>query len=79
LFTPFRKIFDEIPPQDFKSEDINHAVVIVGWDNTKDAWLVRNSWGTGWGNDGYAWVKYRHNGIGFNSVWVSGLKTWTNN
>ncbi|MCP1380839.1 C1 family peptidase [Runella salmonicolor] len=73
------EVFDEIAPQDFKSEDVNHAVVIVGWDNNKGAWLVRNSWGTGWGNDGYAWVKYRHNGIGFNSVWVSGKKTWTNN
>ena len=35
-----------------------HCVSIVGWDDEKGAWLVRNSWGTGWGEKGYAWVKY---------------------
>jgi C1A family cysteine protease len=29
-----------------------HAVVCVGWD-TKGRWVVRNSWGTGWGQKGY--------------------------
>jgi C1A family cysteine protease len=49
---------------------INHAVVIVGWDDAKGAWRVRNSWGTGWGESGYAWVKYNHNGIGWDTVWA---------
>jgi cathepsin B len=32
-----------------------HAVVIVGWgeDNGKKYWLVRNTWGTDWGDNGY--------------------------
>jgi KDEL-tailed cysteine endopeptidase len=35
--------------------DVNHAVVAVGFGNAdgKDYWLVRNSWGTGWGEGGY--------------------------
>lgn len=37
--------------------DINHAVNVVGWgyDPTlgADYWLVRNSWGTSWGENGY--------------------------
>lgn len=49
---------------------INHAVVIVGWDDAKGAWRVRNSWGTGWGESGYAWVKYGHNAIGWDTVWA---------
>jgi len=49
---------------------INHAVVIVGWDDAKGAWRVRNSWGTGWGESGYAWVKYNHNAIGWDTVWA---------
>ena len=35
----------------------NHAVAIVGYGNDSasglDYWLVRNSWSTGWGDDGY--------------------------
>jgi len=36
----------------------NHAVVLCGWDDAKGAWRVKNSWGSGWGEDGYGWVKY---------------------
>ena len=35
----------------------NHAVAIVGYGTDEDSgleyWLVRNSWGTGWGDEGY--------------------------
>ena len=49
-----------------------HSVLIIGWDDNyprenfyKDsmpdhngAWLVRNSWGTNWGSEGYFWISY---------------------
>ncbi len=53
---------------------INHGVVIVGWDDSKGAWRIRNSWGTGWGDNGYMWIKYGANSIGYAAAWVRPVK-----
>jgi C1A family cysteine protease len=41
-----------------------HIVIIIGWDDAKGAWLIKNSFGTDWGEGGFAWVKYGSNRIG---------------
>ena len=28
---------------------INHAVLLVGYDDSTSSWLVKNQWGSGWG------------------------------
>ncbi len=35
-----------------------HAVSLVGFDDAKRAWLVRNSWGPHWGDNGFVWVSW---------------------
>ncbi len=40
------------------STDINHAVVLIGWDDVGEYWIIRNSWGLEWGDGGYGKIKY---------------------
>ena len=35
-----------------------HAVALVGFDNSKKVFIVRNSWGSGWGDKGYFYMPY---------------------
>lgn len=35
-----------------------HAMVLTGYDDSKKAFRVRNSWGTSWGDNGSIWVDY---------------------
>lgn len=56
----------------------NHAIMVVGWDDnyskenfstdiqpTNDgAWIVRNSWGSSWGDDGYFYISYEDTSLG---------------
>ena len=36
-----------------------HSMVVIGFDDGKEAFEVMNSWGPGWGNKGFIWIKYR--------------------
>ena len=40
------------------SGTLAHALVICGYDDSKNAYLVYNSWGTAWGDAGYSWIDY---------------------
>ncbi len=58
----------------------NHAITIVGWDDAfpasnfavtppgDGAFLVKNSWGSAWGQGGYLWVSYYDAIIGIGGV-----------
>ncbi len=50
-------------PQD--TTDAGHAIVLVGWDDDMQtvggtgAWIIKNSWGTGFGENGYFYIAYQ--------------------
>jgi len=35
---------------------LDHCVQLVGYDNAKNYWIVRNSWNTNWGDGGYIYI-----------------------
>lgn len=45
-----------------QSTVVNHAMVVVGY--TKDYWILKNWWGTKWGEDGYMKLKKNVNMCG---------------
>lgn len=49
---------------------VNHVVLLIGWDDRQQAWLVKNSWGEEWGEKGYGWIKYGSNNIGVFAAWI---------
>lgn len=72
-----------------KDEDVDggHAVMAVGFDDdkqitncnnkkikTKGAILIRNSWGTEWGDNGYGWLPYEYVLTGLATDWWSMTK-----
>jgi C1A family cysteine protease len=50
-----------------------HAVLLVGWDDTRGrhgCWKIKNSWRPDWGEQGFAWIEYDCNHIGMAASWV---------
>jgi len=51
-----------------------HAVKAIGWgvSNGTPYWIISNSWGTSWGNQGFFWIKRGNNECGIESNVIAG-------
>lgn len=49
--------------------ELNHAVAITGWmiKDNKNFWIIRNSWGREWGDNGYFYIEIGKNLLGIES------------
>ncbi len=77
----------EIPFPSTKDRQVGgHAVVAAGYDDDREitgpdgimrvgALVIRNSWGTGWGADGYGWLPYDYVTQGLAVDWWSLIKS----
>ena len=57
----------------YTQAQINHGVVIVGWDDTRGAngaWIIRNSWSESWGEQGYMYIEYGCSKIGYRAAYI---------
>lgn len=70
----------KVHKETIKYNGTNHAVCIIGWDDSLNAWIIKNSWGNAWGNNcdygsahdlGYMYIDYGSNNIGRRAAWVT--------
>ena len=59
-YDSFQKNDEEIWSGITDAQDGYHAMCVVGYDDNKygGAFLLMNSWGTRWGDNGFKWVRY---------------------
>lgn len=80
------------PPQNYiggvlsrffpRSQPTDHVVLLVGWNDKERVWIIKNSWGDGWGEDafgkrdprafsaGYARVRYGAHRLATHASWI---------
>ena len=51
-----------------------HAVCVVGYDDEQRFWIVKNSWGKGWGEDGFCRMEYGQVGIDSGMLGLHGVR-----
>jgi predicted secreted protein len=50
----------------------NHQIILVGWNDADGGyWILRNSWGRWWGEDGYMRIAYKTSRVGEGTSWVT--------
>jgi len=51
-------IYEELEDLEFLERYANHGMVVVGWNDAGGYWILKNSWGKDWGENGYGKLAY---------------------
>jgi C1A family cysteine protease len=46
-----------------------HCISVVGYDDNQQCWILKNSWGTSWGESGFMRMKYGQTDLLIDSSW----------
>jgi hypothetical protein len=68
-FDGYRADSPTIDDTDDRGMEFGHAMVIVGYDDGKQAYHFLNSWGPQWGEHGFGWISYRS----VAALWLAGF------
>jgi C1A family cysteine protease len=49
---------------------VNHGILLVGWNDADQTWILRNSWGSKWGEAGYMHIRWGTSNVGFGASYV---------
>ena len=67
------------------THEVNHAGCVVGWDDNistaggTGAWIVRNTYGSGWADNGYYYISYNDSQfLKYNSYWAEFMENEPN-
>jgi C1A family cysteine protease len=74
LYDEFYKVSNSatVLPMPRRPNDVigSHAMCVVGYDDTKQQFLARNSFGNDWGELGYLWIPYAYSDENFSDMWA---------
>ena len=69
-----RESFHIATNYNFIEESCGHALLLVGYDDEIQAFKFVNSWGSDWGDEGYAWIHYNFFLHNSNTIYEKGVK-----
>jgi C1A family cysteine protease len=47
-----------------------HCICVVGYDDSQQCWILKNSWGPNWGDSGFCRIRYNQSDLLIDSAWM---------